>query len=75
MLEGGGTVILAGDEDWYAVGHNSVYNFDGDDYIVFHGYEAVDERGLPRLRIEQLSWDKDGWPFVSQSSSASCCSE
>jgi len=64
MLEGGGTVILKGDEDWYAVGHNSVYEFDGTDYIIFHGYEAVDERGLPRLRIEKFEWDKEGWPFV-----------
>jgi len=75
MLEGGGTIILEGNEDWYAVGHNSVYDFDGVDYIVFHGYEAVDERGLPRLRIEKLSWDEDGWPEVSQKSASSCCSE
>ncbi len=64
LLHGGGTIILTGDEDWYAVGHNAVYTFDGQDYIVFHGYDASTERGLPRLRIEPLEWTIDGWPVV-----------
>ena len=64
LLHGGGTIILTGDDDWYAVGHNSVYTFDGSDYIVFHGYDASTERGLPRLRIHELAWDTDGWPVV-----------
>ncbi len=64
LLEGGGTVIITGDEDWYAAGHNAVYTFDGTDYIVYHGYDASTERGLPRLRINELAWDQDGWPVV-----------
>ena len=64
LLHGGGTIILTGDEDWYAVGHNAVYTFDETDYIVFHGYDAATERGLPRLRIHELVWDTDGWPVI-----------
>ncbi|MCC3154400.1 arabinan endo-1,5-alpha-L-arabinosidase [Hymenobacter sp. BT770] len=62
--QGGGTVVLAGDSKWYGVGHNAVCTFDNVDYLVFHGYDASD-RGRPKLRIEKLSWDKDGWPAVA----------
>lgn len=62
MARAGGTLLLQGDKDWYGVGHNSVYNFEGKDYLVFHAYDASD-RGRPKLRIETLSWNK-GWPEV-----------
>lgn len=64
LLHGGGTLIISGDDNWYAAGHNAVYSFDGADYIVFHGYDASTPRGLPRLRIHELAWDTDGWPVV-----------
>ncbi|MCJ8164400.1 arabinan endo-1,5-alpha-L-arabinosidase [Pontibacter sp. E15-1] len=64
MVHGGGSLLLEGNKDWYGVGHNSVYNFDGQDYLVFHGYDAKDE-GKSKLRIEKLAWDKKGWPVVS----------
>ncbi|WP_226163024.1 arabinan endo-1,5-alpha-L-arabinosidase [Hymenobacter terricola] len=62
--QGGGTLVLAGDKNWYGVGHNAVCTFDKADYLVFHGYDAAD-RGRPKLRIEKLAWDKDGWPTVA----------
>lgn len=63
MALGGGTILLAGDKNWYGVGHNAVVSFDGSDYLVFHGYDAHDE-GKPKLNIRKLNWDKDGWPVV-----------
>ncbi len=64
MLDGQATLVLEGDKDWYGVGHNSVYTFDGTDYLVFHGYSAAEE-GKPRLRLEELRWDAAGWPVVA----------
>lgn len=64
LARGGGTVLLAGDDQWYGVGHNAVANFDGTDYLVFHAYDASDERGRAKLRIEKLSWDAAGWPSI-----------
>ncbi|RDV13048.1 arabinan endo-1,5-alpha-L-arabinosidase [Pontibacter diazotrophicus] len=64
MAKGGGTLVLAGNKDWHGVGHNSVYNFDGKDYLVFHGYDASD-KGKSKLRIEELAWDSAGWPEVA----------
>lgn len=62
MNKGGGSILLAGDKEWYGVGHNGVSTFDGVDYIIFHGYDAAD-RGISKLRIERLDWD-DGWPVI-----------
>lgn len=62
--EGGGSVILNGNESWPGVGHNAVYTFDGKDYLITHAYDASDE-GKPKLIVKEISWDKNGWPVVS----------
>jgi arabinan endo-1,5-alpha-L-arabinosidase len=64
MNKGGGSILLAGDEHWYGVGHNGVNTFDGVDYIIFHGYDAAD-RGISKLRVEKLDW-VDDWPVVGK---------
>jgi arabinan endo-1,5-alpha-L-arabinosidase len=63
LATGGGTILLAGDENWYGVGHNAVVSFDRSDYLVFHGYDAHDS-GKPKLNIRKLNWDKNGWPVA-----------
>lgn len=63
MNQGGGSLVLAGDKDWYGVGHNATYTFDGVDYLVYHGYDAADG-GKSKLQIRALNWDEAGWPVV-----------
>jgi arabinan endo-1,5-alpha-L-arabinosidase len=63
LEQGGGTLVLQGDANWFGVGHNSVYTFDNTDYLVFHGYDAAD-KGRSKLRIATLGWDSQGWPVV-----------
>lgn len=63
MRYGGGDIVLEGDKNWYGVGHNAVCNFDGTDYLIFHGYDASTEKGTSKLRIEKLKWVND-WPVV-----------
>ncbi len=63
MAYGGGKLLLAGDDKWHGVGHNAVVSFDGSDYLIFHGYDAED-KGISKLRIEKLSWDKNQWPVI-----------
>jgi arabinan endo-1,5-alpha-L-arabinosidase len=65
LAKGGGTLLLAGNKDFAGVGHNSVYTFDGKDYIVFHAYENADN-GLQKLKIAELEWTADGWPRVNE---------
>lgn len=62
MAKGGGTLVLQQDKNWYGAGHNAVCHFGDTDYLVFHGYDAND-KGIPKLRIEKLTWVK-GWPVV-----------
>ena len=64
MTEGGGSLVIEGDERWAGVGHNSTYTFDGKDYLVFHAYDSQNE-GRPTLKIAEIRWTKDGWPEVS----------
>jgi len=63
MVLGGGSLLLQGDKNWYGVGHNGTYRFDGHDYLIFHGYDAAD-KGRSKLRIELLEWDTQGWPVI-----------
>jgi arabinan endo-1,5-alpha-L-arabinosidase len=63
LLQGGGSLLLAGNARWPGAGHNSAYTFDGKDYLVFHAYDAADG-GKSKLKIAELSWDADGWPVV-----------
>ncbi|MDP4264469.1 MAG: arabinan endo-1,5-alpha-L-arabinosidase [Bacteroidota bacterium] len=62
MNLGGGSLVLEGDKNWYGVGHNAVVNSDGNDYLIFHGYDAKDN-GRSKLRIEKITWF-NGWPVV-----------
>jgi arabinan endo-1,5-alpha-L-arabinosidase len=64
MNLGGGSLVLEGDTNWHGVGHNAVANFNGTDYLIFHGYDAADN-GRSKLRIEKISWFND-WPVVER---------
>jgi arabinan endo-1,5-alpha-L-arabinosidase len=61
LEEGGGSLVLEGNEKFPGLGHNAVYTFDKKDYLIFHAYDASDD-GKPKLKIIEMKWDKDGWP-------------
>ncbi len=69
LFKGGGSLVVQGEgagnrmrpATWTAVGHCSVYNYDGRDLIFMHGYDARDN-GASKLLIRQLDWDAEGWP-------------
>ncbi|MGL1884956.1 MAG: arabinan endo-1,5-alpha-L-arabinosidase [Reichenbachiella sp.] len=61
MNQGGGTLVVEGNERWAGVGHNSTYTFGENDYLVFHGYDMLAD-GHPKLIIKELEWSKDQWP-------------
>lgn len=65
LSQGGGTLLVQGDENYYGVGHNSTYTFDGKDYIFYHGYD-VKQNGRPVLVVKELKWDADLWPIVTK---------
>lgn len=66
MSEGGGSLVVEGNDRYAGVGHNSAYTFDGQDYLVFHAYDNK-ANGKSKLKIAKLSWDNEGWPVVDRS--------
>lgn len=63
LYEGGGSLVVEGDENYFGVGHNSVYTFGNKDYIFYHGYEKK-SNGAPKLIIKELLWDTENWPSL-----------
>lgn len=63
LTEGGGTRILSEYGQWKGPGHNGVLVEDGVYWMVYHAYDAK-QIGVPKLRIESISWDTEGWPSL-----------
>ena len=62
MVNGGGTLVIEGDKkDWEAAGHCAVYNFDGEDVFICHGYSTT-QNGASMLIQRTVAWTADGWP-------------
>jgi arabinan endo-1,5-alpha-L-arabinosidase len=62
MLDGGGTLLLQGNQTWRGPGGQSVVRVDGADLLVYHAYSAT--TGKPSLKISTIRWVAD-WPEVS----------
>jgi arabinan endo-1,5-alpha-L-arabinosidase len=62
-LNGGSLVVQGDNKEWFGAGHNAVCKLNGKYYIVYHGYDAKD-KGKPKLIIDELEWDNEGWPKV-----------
>lgn len=58
LLNGGGSVLDAGNGRWVGPGGQDILNTD---VIVRHAYDATDN-GTPKLLISTLNWDSSGWP-------------
>lgn len=63
LNNGGGTLLVEGNKDWYGAGHCSAYNFNGKDYLFYHAYDAND-KASPKLRISEINWDDQQWPEI-----------
>lgn len=60
MEFGGGTPLYGPDETYYGVGHNSAYEFDGQNYFFSHAY-VKEKGGASKLFIRKLQFNKNGW--------------
>jgi beta-xylosidase len=62
LMNGGGTVIDAGNVRYNGVGGQDVFE---NRLLVRHGYDRT-IRGLHVLLISDLHWDEEGWPVVCE---------
>ena len=63
LTDGGGTLILSAYGQWKGPGHNGMLLEEDNYWMVYHAYDAK-QIGIPKLRIESLSWDASGWPSL-----------
>lgn len=63
MTEGGGTRILGAYGRWQGPGHNGILIEEDAFWMVYHAYDSQ-QNGVPKLHLESLSWDADGWPSL-----------
>jgi arabinan endo-1,5-alpha-L-arabinosidase len=61
MLDGGGSVVIRGNERFKGLGHNAVLHDGSRDFLVYHAYDGEHD-GTPNLRISPIDWTPDGWP-------------
>ena len=67
LLNGGGHLVLAGDDRWRGTGHCAVLQEENADWLVYHAYDAQ-ANGTPTLRIKQIYWDSEDWPVLNKPS-------
>jgi arabinan endo-1,5-alpha-L-arabinosidase len=63
LTEGGGTHILSAYDQWKGPGHNGIFIEEDVYWMVYHAYDAK-QIGIPKLRLESIAWDADGWPVL-----------
>lgn len=67
MMDGGGTLVVAGGTRWAGPGHCSILQEKNGDWLIYHAYDTT-WHGVPTLRISPLVWDSEGWPTISDAS-------
>jgi arabinan endo-1,5-alpha-L-arabinosidase len=60
-MQGGGTLVLEGDNTYHGPGHNAVLFTESEAFLVYHAYP--NNGGV--LRISEMFWDDAGWPVVA----------
>ena len=66
MTQGGGTLVLANNDNWRGPGHNSVLQSKMGNFMVHHTYDTCHLDKHRILQIRPMYWTQDGWPVVGQ---------
>ncbi len=67
MLDGGGTLVLGTTGRYRGPGGQEVFAAaDGTQMLAFHYYDRA-AAGAPKLQIEPIGWDAEGWPVIGMS--------
>ena len=67
MYDNNYTTIIRGNSKWAGPGHNSeiITDDNGDDWIMYHAYNAQQEDRGRVLMLDKITWDAAGWPSVN----------
>ena len=64
LMEGGGTLVVGGNDRYPGAGHCAIVQKDGGDIMLFHAYDR-DSGYDSRLLVRPVSWTEAGWPAVT----------
>lgn len=64
LLNGGGTILLSAHGNIKGPGGQSVIDAAGQPMLVYHYYDGA-SNGAPKLGLNKLAFDADGWPYVT----------
>ncbi len=70
MFDNNYTTIIQGNSQWKGTGHNSeiVTDDNGDDWLLYHAYDAKDDSKGRVMLLDKITWSRDGWPSVNNGS-------
>jgi arabinan endo-1,5-alpha-L-arabinosidase len=63
MLQGGVSLVKGNDGRWIGPGGQDIHLHNGTYIIAYHVYDA-NNNGAAVLKIANLGWDAQGWPFL-----------
>ena len=63
LMEGGGTVVVSGNDQYPGVGHCAVISTPEGDKMLMHAYNR-DKNYNANLLVRTIKWDSEGWPEV-----------
>lgn len=63
LMDGGGTILLSSHGAIYGPGGQSVMTVGSKVLLVYHYYDGANN-GAPKLGLNYMSFDSDGWPHV-----------
>lgn len=66
LLEGGATMLVAGDERWRGPGHNSVLVEGDRSWLVHHTYDVEHLNRQRIMQVRPLYWPDGGWPVAGE---------
>ena len=66
MLDNGFSIVINHNERFTGTGHcsNIVQDDDGNDWLLYHAFDNTDANGGRKLMLDQIRWDRAGWPSV-----------
>ena len=72
MLDNHHEILIHGNNRWAGTGHNAelITDKNGDTWIPYHAYDKNAPYKGRIVLLDKVQWDKDGWPFVTNSEPA-----
>jgi len=63
LMQGGGTVVAAGNDRFPGAGHCAVVSTPEGEKMLLHAYDREDGYNA-RLLVRSVRWDREGWPSI-----------